>query len=226
LHRAVLVAMIYGMGLHKHGQISCMLDINLATDATMWDYSGASSEVQAIIEEGIIAFNSSNDGKITDNYGIYDSVGGGNNNPANFTNSLSKYYANSFVEIISETSFNESAFLLTEKTLNSIYGCNFPILMCSAGTVKFLRNMGMDMFDDVVDHSYDDIQEPYKRILAALTLNQRLLTDSEYTKELWKANALRFVKNIEFARSVMPEFYTKRATDKFTNAFSSLGYAL
>jgi hypothetical protein len=92
--------------------------------------------------------------------------------------------------------------------------------------VKFLRDMGMDMFDDIINHNYDSIQEPHERILAALTLNKQLLSDSQYTKELWKSNAHRFVKNIEFARTTMPEFYTKRATDKFTSAFNSLGYAL
>jgi hypothetical protein len=82
---------------------------------------------------------------------------GNNDNVSNFKNKLTPYYKNTFVEIVSETSFGEKSFLLTEKTLNSIYGCSFPILLCSQGTVAFLRSMGMDMFDDVIDHSYDSI---------------------------------------------------------------------
>ena len=125
------------------------------------------------------------------------------------------YYRETFVEIITETSCTERCFNLTEKTLNSIYGKSFPILISSPGIVAFLRSMGMDVFDDIIDHSYDEIENPIDRIYQAINSNRELLTDTNKAKELWKANEHRFIKNIDFAKHQLYNFFTQRTTDKF-----------
>jgi hypothetical protein len=105
----------------------------------------------------------------------------------------------------------EKCYNLTEKTLNSIYGCCFPILLCSQGSVDFLRKMGMDMFDDIVDHSYDAIENPEDRLYRAIIDNIELLTNNQKTKDLWKTNKFRFIKNVDFAKTTLYNFYSSRA---------------
>jgi hypothetical protein len=53
------------------------------------------------------------------------------------------------------------------------------------------------MFDDVVDHSYDSIEQPLTRLAKALTCNKRLLLDGDYVKQKWLEHSERFQANVE-----------------------------
>jgi hypothetical protein len=183
----------------------------------LFEYTGWESDKQGLFEEGFKIFKQEQL-SIIDSYDIYDC--GPNDNVSNFKNKLTPYYQNTFVEIITETSYAELCYNLTEKTLNSIYGCCFPILLCSKGSVSFLRNMGMDMFDDVVDHSYDDILDPTDRIYRAITDNKEILVNIEHTKELWKTHKHRFINNIDFAKTTLYNFYSLRAEQLMLKAIN------
>ena len=67
------------------------------------------------------------------------------------------------------------------------------------------------MFDDVVDHSYDNISDPAERLEAAIIDNITLLTDTAYTKDLWVKNKHRFEKNIDFCKERMYNYYSSRS---------------
>lgn len=106
--------------------------------------------------------------------------------PINFDQNLRHLYIDSFVEIVSETIFMQPAGLITEKFLNSVYGFNFPIIMNIPGTVEYLRQLGFDMFDDIIDHSYDLIKDPYPRMVAAIDNNKELLVNPALAKSCWR----------------------------------------
>jgi len=213
-HRAMLVSLLYKLGLQDLGLISCMFKDKVDN---LFEYTGWESDKQGLFEEGFKIFKQEQL-SIIDSYDIYDC--GPNDNVSNFKNKLTPYYQNTFVEIITETSYAELCYNLTEKTLNSIYGCCFPILLCSKGSVSFLRNMGMDMFDDVVDHSYDDILDPTDRIYRAITDNKEILVNIEHTKELWKTHKHRFINNIDFAKTTLYNFYSLRAEQLMLKAIN------
>ena len=215
-HRAFLVSLLHYEKLEKHGLISCIFKNNIKNilEYLNWPFD---SDMQDRVSKGFTRVKRSKN-LLKDSREIY--VEDNNDNVTNFNNKLRNYYTNTFVEIITETSCTEKCFNLTEKTLNSIYGCNFPILICSPGAVNFLRNMGLDVFDDIVDHSYDQIENPIDRIYQAITSNRRLLTDNDYVKELWKKNRDRFLSNIDFARNKMYNYYHMRAqiqVEKYIN---------
>jgi hypothetical protein len=157
---------------------------------------------------------------INDDKKIYHNYN--NDNVTNFKTKLADYYRETFVEIITETSFTEQCYLITEKTLNSIYGMNFPILMCGKGSVELLRQIGFDMFDDIIDHSYDTIDNPIDRIYTAISNNTRLLTDNQYVKDLWVANKARFEQNVQVAKTQLYAYYTSRAETQFDKALKEL----
>ena len=71
------------------------------------------------------------------------------------------------------------------------------------------------MFDDIVDHSYNQITNPIDRIIAAIENNKRLLVDSDYAKQLWSANQPRFKNNVDIAKGQMYTWYQTRAISKF-----------
>ena len=55
---------------------------------------------------------------------------------------------------------------VTEKTIKSIAMRQIPIFNTVQHHVRHLRSIGLDLFDDIVDHSYDEIDDPMQRIQA------------------------------------------------------------
>jgi hypothetical protein len=216
--RAVLISLLFGLGLETNGMISCMFKNNVfnSIEDIEWPFS---SEQKKILKKGLQKFKKTNL-LINDDIDIYQN--NDNNNVRNFENKLSRYYQQTFVEIINETSYTEKAFNLTEKTLNSIYGCNFPIFLSSKGTVSFLRNIGMDVFDDIINHSYDLIEDPIDRMFLAISDNRELLSNNNKTKELWNFNKERFLKNVSFAKNDIYNFYKDRAETEFLKVLKDL----
>jgi hypothetical protein len=210
--RALSVALQYGLRIYKNSLMSCMFKdrVGELVSYAGWPFTEEQQHIKDLMVNGYHEFKSCPP-RLNDDEEIY--VYGNNDNVSNFKNKLTPYYKDTFVEIVSETSFGEVSFLLTEKTLNSIYGCNFPIILCSKGAVSFLRSMGMDMFDDIIDHSYDSIENPIDRLYTAITSNIELLTNNQKTKQLWQDNQHRFINNVAFAKNTLYNFYSLRAEE-------------
>jgi hypothetical protein len=208
-NRAYQLSLLFGLELEKHGLMSCMFQDSISDiqGRFKWSFLENQQAIKNIIKLGnkkVTQYNF----PITDNYDIYGSLD--NDNVGNFEKNLINYYKNTFVELICETTFTEKSFLITEKTQHSVFGCNFPIWISSPGTVAFLRNMGLDVFDDVVDHSYDNIENPIDRLYAAISNNKDILSNPN-VKDIWKKNQSRFEKNVDFIKKEMYEFYATRA---------------
>ena len=208
-HRAMLLSLLHDLDIQGHGLISCMFTDQIDS---IFNYTKWKTDSDIDYTNGWNSVTQSTD-LLTDSLDIYEKHD--NDNATNFKNSLKVYYENTFVEIISETSYTEECYNLTEKTLNSIYGCSFPILLCSKGSVAFLRSMGLDMFDDIVDHSYDAIDDPADRLEAAIIKNAELLTNNKRTKDLWVQNKTRFKNNVDFCRERLYNYYSDRALSLF-----------
>lgn len=120
----------------------------------------------------------------------------GNDNGQNF-NCLRPAYQNSLLEIIVETIFFHNNGLVSEKFANCVYGFNFFIALASPGYVEHLRQLGFDVFDDVIDHSYDQILNPYDRLEAAIESNLKILQDKQFAIEQWTNCKSRMQSNLE-----------------------------
>ena len=220
-HRAVLLSYLYGKGYNNFGNISYLGvgDSNpyykpLAfLDLISWEFDDYHDSARTCMLDGYEKFYMNPDMAV-DGFEIYGESRH-NDNISNFNRSLRDKYKNSFVEIITESSYAAPSFMLTEKTHHSFYGFNFPILICGAGGVAHLRDVGFDMFDDIVDHSYDLISNPFDRIISAIDNNHRLLTDGKYAKECWKNNYRRFENNLLIAQDKMYSWYQNRTIAQF-----------
>ena len=71
------------------------------------------------------------------------------------------------------------------------------------------------MFDDLIDHSYDQIKDPLDRLCAVIDLNKNLLTDTDLVKSLWQKNQNRFLKNVAFARTNLYNIIEQQANNDF-----------
>ena len=209
-HRVYLVSNLYAKNLHNHGQISLLTPQNpkvALNEAITYDYENDQNYELSNI--GFSKYLTEHAHTKDDSYHIYPQRG--NDNLRNFRDSLQGKYLNSYVEFVSETSFNEKSFNITEKTLHFIYGCNYPIMISSPGVVKFLREMGIDMFDDIIDHSYDDIEDPCDRIVQAINKNIDILTvDLNTLRKQWESDKYRMEQNIKFVQTKLAKFYRDR----------------
>jgi hypothetical protein len=153
---------------------------------------------------------------------VYDTNATSGGNVINFNDKLSHHYKHTFIDVITESTCIETSLNLTEKYINSIFGCAFPILIATHGSVGFIRSLGFDVFDDVINHSYDNEPNHFYRMKKAIDLNYDLLIDSKRIKELWSSRIDRFERNVNHYNNVLHEKEFKRLTDEIDTIVSDI----
>jgi len=83
-------------------------------------------------------------------------------------------YAQSAIEVILETLFDDTRNHLTEKTLRPI-ACGKPFILAStAGSLAYLREYGFKTFNGLINEDYDSIIDPLERLQFIVTELERL----------------------------------------------------
>jgi hypothetical protein len=216
-HRLIALSYLFGKGYNSTGVITYLKNPGgmpeVLLDKVGWEFGPEHNIIREVILNGFDQIKLDSTLQL-DQFDIYTNYGQKNtDNAGNFENRLRGMYQNSFVEIVNESLFSEPAFILTEKTAHAFYGCNFPIILNGCGAVAHLRELGLDVFDDVVDHSYDSVANPFDRIVAAIESNRRLLTDPDYAKQSWQQCRSRFESNIKVMRN-MYSWYEARTREQ------------
>ena len=222
-HRLALISLLYGLDLDKYSNITAQhlykqfakCDSADFLDHNPWMFAPKHDELKTKLDRGFRRvhelYHSKQAFQYTDD--AFELVPGSEtvvtfDNIKNFNSTLRQLYADSFVEFVTCTLYSQPRFHLSEKILNNIYGQNFPIIISTVGMVDYYRRSGMDMFDDVVDHSYDTIADPVDRLEAAVVRNQPLLTDPDRTKQLWQQRQQRFDANVKLAQNNFNNYFT------------------
>ena len=123
-----------------------------------------------------------------------------------FEHIFKSYFCSSTIAIVTEPVFFEKASLITEKYLMAIYGCCFPIFCGGYNMANDIKEIGFDVFDDIIDHSYQSEPNPAVRVLNALDYNKDIL----YSNTLKKTDYMhRHKKNLELVRERKHELYEK-----------------
>lgn len=97
----------------------------------------------------------------------------GTENEDNFVR-LINVYGSSAVNIVTETQYDLAPGLITEKTILAMLAQQIPIVIGYPGIVSHCKALGFDMFDDIVDTSYDFLPNDI-RAIKALELNFDLI---------------------------------------------------
>jgi hypothetical protein len=110
-------------------------------------------------------------------------------------------------ETSSQTEANWRSVFLTEKTWKAMMQRQIPIWYGVPGLVDQVRALGFDVFDDIVDHGYDTIQDETQRHQAVFDqiaqINQRLsLADCQALRhQLRPRLAANFEQLLEYFRT-------------------------
>jgi len=108
-----------------------------------------------------------------------------------------KTYSNSYINITTETNYVSPYIIhITEKTFTPFNFYQIPIFVATYQHVKYLRDMyGFDMFDDLVNHDYDNEIDNNKRLFMIVDEVRRLNENPQIVKDFYKNNEERFIKN-------------------------------
>ena len=105
------------------------------------------------------------------------------------------------VSLITEPAYYERETIITEKTLMAMYAGTIPVWVGGWRIPDYLKQAGFDVFDDVVDHSYQNLKDPVDRCRQAIELNLDLLRYFDITKRINWACQDRLKRNVELLES-------------------------
>jgi hypothetical protein len=130
-----------------------------------------------------------------------------------------KTYENSYVNIVTESNFIVNEIHHTEKSIKPFYFYQFPIYLASYNHVKELKErFGFDMFDDVINHSYDNELDNRKRLLMVFEEIKRLNLMKDDLIQFYNQNRHRFERNkqivIDIEKSTIDIEYFNKLINK------------
>ena len=108
-------------------------------------------------------------------------------------------YMQTYVNLVVETNVRTSTPMLSEKTFKPIIAGQLFVLIASPGAIQFLRDIGIDTFDDIIDHSYDNELDPRIRFRLALVQIDRLV--SQDLEAVYKQIYSRLQHNSQYLQS-------------------------
>jgi hypothetical protein len=120
----------------------------------------------------------------------------------------------SVVNVVTENTYDYTSCIdvretntFTEKTLIPFIIEQIPIFVSLPNHVQFLRDIGYDVFDDLIDHSYDREPDGIKRMKMIVSEIQRII-DIDFVS-FYHNNRTRFLKNRELTIYNTYNGYTK-----------------
>jgi len=73
-------------------------------------------------------------------------------------------YTDTYINFVTETGVHANELFISEKSFKPLLAGQFGIWLSSPGLVSYLRSIGFDVFDDYIDHGYDDEINWHRRI--------------------------------------------------------------
>jgi hypothetical protein len=107
-----------------------------------------------------------------------------------------KTYENSYVNITTESCYFANEIHITDKSVKPLYFYQLPIFVASYQHVKMIRErFKLDVFDDIIDHSYDEVEDNKIRFKKIFEEIKRVHSNREQIIEFYKNNRERFEEN-------------------------------
>jgi len=110
-------------------------------------------------------------------------------------------FESSCISLITEPVLLEQESVITEKTIMAIYGGTLPVWVGGWRQADVMRDFGFDVFDDVVDHSYQEYTDPVERCFLALEQNLDLLRDFDRANNFLSDNQHRLQHNLDLLKT-------------------------
>lgn len=115
----------------------------------------------------------------------------------------SDHYSSTLFSVVTETSFDYESLTLTEKTFKPIANCHPFLIVGDYHSHLKLKDLGFELYDDLINYSFDDIFDPQRRLNRVFSEISRIRNlGEEYILDWYKKN----VNKIEYNRNKFLEY--------------------
>jgi hypothetical protein len=172
--------------IHRHVMVNEIRNSELSSDDMILTYVGGDDDIpMGEFDEPLVSNKQLLDWE--------DSVNG------NRFGLFPRVMRETYISVISESSIGPREFD-TEKISKPFYGLQFPIIYGYDGIVEKLRLEGFDMFDDIINHSYDitpHTEDMYQRSMykSKLIVEELIRLSKLDISKLYEENKDRFISN-------------------------------
>lgn len=111
---------------------------------------------------------------------------------------VTESFKNSYFNIVTESQYESknNNVHITEKTFRPFFYYQFPIFLASYQHIKFLKQeYDFDLFDDVINHSYDNELNDKIRMNMVVDEIKRINSNQNFFKRFYVENKDRFIRN-------------------------------
>ena len=137
-------------------------------------------------------------------------------------NGLNRLFSCSAISLITESACDLPGVVFTEKTIYAIMGMTMPIWVGAVGAAHQWKLHGFDIFEDVIDHSYQWEQDDMRRYWMALYLNQDILSSLDHAREKRISMHERLAANLCLLQQGQLEKVIKHQIDSWPHDISCL----
>jgi hypothetical protein len=102
---------------------------------------------------------------------------------AGLYSAVDPYYQTSLISVVTETNFENNDIFNTEKIFKPMVHRHPFILVGPYKTLEHLKDMGYKTFSDFWDESYDDIEDPFERLLKIVEICKDIQNWSEVERK-------------------------------------------
>lgn len=131
-------------------------------------------------------------------------------NLGKFESNACPTYRQCYIDYAPESRHNQS--FISEKTWKPIFSGQFFFILGPCGIINYLKDIGVDVFDDLIDHSYDN--EPDLTIKIDMLMSSIGTFLSNNLDQLWIDTYHRRKKNLDLMYD--PEFQQCMSADLFS----------
>ena len=121
---------------------------------------------------------------------------------SNLKYTTKSHYADTIFNIISETSFQSESLNLTEKSFKGLANSHPFLIIGDRYSNEYVKSMGFEQYDDIIDYSFDSIEDNGERLNEALKQIRKIYTIGREGMVEWYKN------NIEKINANREKFFT------------------
>lgn len=121
---------------------------------------------------------------------------------SNLKYTTKSHYADTLFNIISETSFESDSLNLTEKSFKALANSHPFLVIGDTHSNRYIKELGFEQYDDLIDYSFDSIEDRDERLNEALKQIRRIYSMGRNDIIEWYKN------NMEKITSNREKFFT------------------
>ncbi len=117
---------------------------------------------------------------------------------SNLKYTTKSHYADTYFNIITETSFENNSLNLTEKSFKALANCHPFLIIGDCGSNQYLHSLGFYPYDDLIDYKFDSIIDNHSRLNAVLNEIKKIHSfGKDYIIRWYMKNLQKIKKNKE-----------------------------